>query len=55
MNLSGYDDYSKVVKYNETNGEEFSTLASDRSYMVNTLGMTREDHYTKLITDLINT
>lgn len=47
-----FGDYLKVVQYNEWTGLEFSKIATDKKFMIETLGMTREDLQIKLNTDI---
>lgn len=48
----GFQDYSKVVRYNEFTGAEFSTQAVDKNFLKETLGLTREDLQIKLTTEI---
>lgn len=41
-----------MVRYNQLDGLEFSRMAIDKKFMVETLGMTREDLQVKLSTDI---
>lgn len=43
LNTNGFEDYSKVVKYNEWEGKEFAEMAINKNFMKETLGLTRED------------
>lgn len=54
MDECGFDDYSRIVKYNEWSGEEFTNLTRDKQFMKETLGLTRDDLYTKMMTVINN-
>jgi hypothetical protein len=53
MDQIGFSDYSKVVRYNEWSGAEFSGMI-DKKFMLDTLGITREDLKIKLETEVKN-
>lgn len=54
MDSNQFEDYSRIVKYNEWTGFEFTQLTQNKAFMKETLGLTREDLLIKMSTDISN-
>ena len=48
----GFSDYTKLVKYNDYSGAEFALKAQDKQFLIDNLGLQKEDLQIKLATEL---
>jgi hypothetical protein len=47
-----FQDYAKIVRYNEYTGSEFAQQAVEKRFLRETLGMFRDDLQVKIITEI---